>query len=106
MNRYLSKPEKVSLTRIMLLVDVLDQVIADYQKAKGVDAEFLKYLRTCRTWGMKALKRRYDFLDLDAAKDFTRHIHHICISFIVKVCELAHCHLPSCLDVACNYRDS
>jgi hypothetical protein len=37
MNRYLSKPEKVSLTRIMLLVDVLDQVIADYQKAKGVD---------------------------------------------------------------------
>lgn len=82
MNRYLSKPEKVSLTRIMLLVDVLDQVIADYQKAKGVDAEFLKYLRTCRTWGMKALKRRYDFLDLDAAKDFTRHINHMDIVFV------------------------
>jgi hypothetical protein len=82
MNRYLSKPEKVSLTRIMLLVDVLDQVIADYQKAKGVDAESLKYLRTCRTWGTKALKRRYDFLDLDAAKDFTRHIHHMDIIFV------------------------
>lgn len=82
MNRYLSKPEKVSLTRIMLLVDVLDQVIADYQKAKGVDVEFLKYLRTCRTWGMKALKRRYDFLDLDAAKDFTRHINHMDIIFV------------------------
>ncbi|WP_029542884.1 DUF5651 domain-containing protein [Selenomonas sp. AB3002] len=82
MNNYLSKPEKVSMTRIMLLVDLLDQVIADYQKAKGVDAEFMKDLRTCRTWGKKAIKRRYDFLDLDAAKDFTRHIHHMDIIFV------------------------
>lgn len=83
MNRYLSKPEKVSLTRIMLLVDLMDVVIKTYEdNVKNVDAEFMKDLKTCRTWGKKAIKRRYDFLDVDAAKDFTRHINHMDIIFV------------------------
>lgn len=83
MNRYLSKPEKVSLTRIMLLVDLMDVVIKTYEdNVRNVDAEFMKDLKTCRTWGKKAIKRRYDFLDVDAAKDFTRHINHMDIIFV------------------------
>ena len=83
MNRYLSKQEKVSLTRIMLLVDLMDVVIKTYEdNVKNVDAEFMKDLKTCRTWGKKAIKRRYDFLDVDAAKDFTRHINHMDIIFV------------------------
>ena len=83
MNRYLSKPEKVSLTRIMLLVDLMDVVIKTYEdNMKNVDAEFMKDLKTCRTWGKKAIKRRYDFLDVEAAKDFTRHINHMDIIFV------------------------
>ena len=54
MNSYLSKVEKVSMTRIMLLVDLMDEVISEYEKAKGVDSEFMKEIRSCRTWGRKA----------------------------------------------------
>ena len=83
MNNYLSKQEKVSLTRIMLLVDLMDVVVKTYEdNVKNVDKEFMRDLKTCRTWGMKAVKRRYHFLDMDAAKDFTRHIHHMDIIFV------------------------
>ena len=82
MNSYMSRQEKVNMTRLMLLVNLLDAVIAGYDKAHGADKEFVKDLKTCRTWGKKAIKRRYHFLDNDAAKDFTRHVNHMDIIFV------------------------
>lgn len=83
MNRYFSRAEKANMTRLMLLVDLMDAVIKDYEEKTGnVDKEFMRYLRSCKTWGYKAIKRRYDFLDTDAAKDFTRHISHMDIIFV------------------------
>ena len=83
MNRYFSRAEKANMTRMMLLIQILDRVIQDYEeKMKDVDADFMKDLRSCRTWGYKAIKRRYDFLDADAAKDFTRHLTHMDIVFV------------------------
>jgi hypothetical protein len=83
MNSYLSKQEKVSMTRMMLLVNVMDVVIDEYDNhCKNSDPEFMRDIRSCRTWGYKAIKRRYDFLDKDAAKDFTRHVSHMDIVFV------------------------
>lgn len=83
MNRYLSKHEKINMTRIMLLVNLLDDAIKEYEEKMGdLDKEFIRYLKTSRTWGMKAIKRRYDLLDMDAASDFTRHINHMDIVFV------------------------
>ncbi|MBR1695474.1 MAG: hypothetical protein IJ709_08760, partial [Selenomonas sp.] len=72
MNSYLSKAEKANMTRLMLLVELMGRVVEDYEKVGNADAEFMRSLRTCKTWGYKAIKRRYDFLEADAAKDFTR----------------------------------
>lgn len=83
MNRYLSRQEKASMTRMMLLVNLMDSVINEYtEKCKNADPEFMRDLRSCRTWGYKAIKKRYDFLDKDAAKDFTRHVGHMDIVFV------------------------
>ena len=82
MNRYFSRAEKANMTRLMLAVNVLERAIKDYEgKMKNVDPEFMKDLRSCRTWGNKALERRYDLLDRDAATDFTRHVKHMDIIF-------------------------
>ena len=83
MNRYLSRAEKANMTRMMLAVNTLERAIKDYEeKMQNVDPEFMKDLRSCKTWGYKAIKRRYDFLDKDAAKDFTRHLTHMDIIFV------------------------
>ncbi len=82
MNSYLSKAEKANMTRLMLLVELMGSVVEDYEKVGNADAEFMRSLRTCKTWGYKAIKRRYDFLEADAAKDFTRHLSHMDIIFI------------------------
>ena len=83
MNKYFSRAEKANMTRMKLLIQILDGVIKDYEeKMQNVDPEFMKDLRSCKTWGYKAIKRRYDFLDMDAAKDFTRHLTHMDIVFV------------------------
>lgn len=82
MNRYLSKQEKVSMTRVMLLVDLMDLVINQYEKSQGLDAEFMRDLRMCKTWGKKAIKKRYNLLDTDAGEDFVRHVKHMDIIFV------------------------
>ncbi len=83
MNRYLSRAEKANMTRMMLAVNTLECAIKDYEeKMQNVDPEFMKDLRSCKTWGYKAIKRRYDFLDRDAASDFTRHLTHMDIIFV------------------------
>lgn len=70
------------MTRLMLAVNVLERAIKDYEgKMKNADPEFMKDLRLCRTWGNKALERRYNLLDGDAAADFTRHVKHMDIIF-------------------------
>lgn len=71
------------MTRMMLAVNTLECAIKDYEeKMQNVDPEFMKDLRSCKTWGYKAIKRRYDFLDKDAASDFTRHLKHMDIVFV------------------------
>lgn len=81
MNAYFSRAEKISMTRLMLLANLLKLVIGEYEKINALDKEFIKDLRTAHTWTQKAIKRRFDFLSLDAAKDFAKHVDHMEVIF-------------------------
>lgn len=82
MNTYLSRTEKVLMTRTMLLSGLLEKSIEEYQKSRHTDTLFMRGLRTANTWLKKALDRRFEFLDRDAMKDFIRHVHHMDTIFI------------------------
>ena len=72
MNAYLSRQEKPNFVRLSVILGLAAEIANDYAKANNPDKEFMKSLRTCLTWGRKALERRKEFLDKDAALDFAR----------------------------------
>ncbi|RGS72025.1 DUF5651 domain-containing protein [Mitsuokella sp. AF21-1AC] len=73
MNPYLNHAEKVNMTRLMVYSYELEETIAEYQKAKNVDKDFLKWLRSASTYLNKAMERRYNLMEYDQAMEFSRN---------------------------------
>ena len=82
MNRYLSSRERENMARLMALVMVEGEAIRNYEKGSNLDKEFMKYLRMSHTFLEKAIARRYNLLDLDAAKQMKRAASQLCVVFV------------------------
>ncbi len=82
MNRYLSSRERESMARLMALVMVEGEAIKSYEKVSDLDKEFMKYLRMSHTFLEKAIVRRYNLIDLDAAKQMKRAASQLCVVFV------------------------
>lgn len=82
MNRYLSSRERESMARLMALVMVEGEAIKSYEKVSDLDKEFMKYLRMSHTFLEKAIARRYNLIDLDAAKQMKRAASQLCVVFV------------------------
>lgn len=81
MNTYLSRTEKILMTRLMIMSGLMMETLKEYEKGSP-DKAFMKSLRTANTWMGKAMDRRFEFLEKDAYKDFLRHINHMDILFV------------------------
>ena len=81
-NRYLSSRERESMARLMALVMVEGEAIKSYEKVSDLDKEFMKYLRMSHTFLEKAIARRYNLIDLDAAKQMKRAASQLCVVFV------------------------
>lgn len=82
MNRYLSSRERESMARLMALVMVEGEAIKIYEKVSDLDKDFMKYLRMSHTFLEKAIARRYNLIDLDAAKQMKRAASQLCVVFV------------------------
>lgn len=82
MNRYLSSRERESTARLMALVIVEGEAIKSYENVSDLDKEFMKYLRMSHTFLEKAIARRYNLIDLDAAKQMKRAASQLCVVFV------------------------
>ena len=82
MNRYLSSRERESMARLMALVMVEGEAIKSYENVSDLDKEFMKYLRMSHTFLEKAIARRYNLIDLDAAKQMKRAASQLCVVFV------------------------
>lgn len=82
MNRYLSSRERESMARLMALVMVEGEAIKSYEKVSDLDKDFMKYLRMSHTFLEKAIARRYNLIDLDAAKQMKRAASQLCVVFV------------------------
>lgn len=82
MNRYLSSRERESMARLMALVMVEGEAIKSYEKVSNLDKDFMKYLRMSHTFLEKAIARRYNLIDLDAAKQMKRAASQLCVVFV------------------------
>lgn len=82
MNRYLSSRERENMARLMALVMVEGEAIKNYEKGSDLDKEFMKYLRMSHTFLEKAIARRYNLIDLDAAKQMKRAASQLCVVFV------------------------
>lgn len=72
MNRYFSSKERENMARLMAMVMVEEEAIKNYEKTKDPDKAMMKYLRMSHTFLEKAIARRYNLIDLDAAKQMKR----------------------------------
>ena len=82
MNRYLSSRERENMARLMALVMVESEAIKNYEKGSNLDKEFMKYLRMSHTFLEKAIARRYNLIDLDAARQMKRAASQLCVVFV------------------------
>lgn len=82
MNRYLSSRERGSMARLMVLMMIEEETIQQYEKTKDLDKEFMKYLRMSRTLLEKSITRRFNILDLDAAKQMKRAARQLEVVFV------------------------
>lgn len=82
MNAYLSREEKENFIRATALAAQLENTIDSYTKSKSIDPEFLKYLRTGRTWVAKAMTMRSDALSDDARVEFAKQVSRMELLFV------------------------
>ena len=76
-NRYLAKSEKDNFAQFVALLASVENVLESLKGVPSTDKEYLKYLRTGRSWLEKAVNLRLANLDNDAAIDFGKHIQRI-----------------------------
>lgn len=84
MNSYLSRAEKEAFVRLTSLAGLQEQIIKTYSAGNNADKDFLKLLRTSKTWLMKALDYRVSFLDESAAHDLARQVAKLDLIFVPK----------------------
>ena len=72
MNSYLSRHEKSNFVRLSACLGLANEIVGEYEKSKNPDRDFMRYLKTGMTWLLKAVNRRKEFLDQDAALDFAK----------------------------------
>jgi hypothetical protein len=77
MNTYLSKKEKELFTRLDALLAVSEDVIKLYEKVPSTDKEFMRFLRSGKTWLDKALAARFGALDPDSKRDLQKNAAHM-----------------------------
>lgn len=82
MNRYFSSKERENMARLMAMVMVEQEAIKNYEKTKDPDKEMMKYLRMSHTMLGKAIARRYNLIDLDAARQMKRAASELCVVFV------------------------
>ena len=76
-SKYLAKNEKDNFAQFVALLASVENVLESLKNIKSTDKEYLKYLRTGRSWLEKAVNLRLANLDNDAAIDFGKHIQRI-----------------------------
>lgn len=82
MNPYLSRAEKETFVRLTSLAGLQEQIIDTYSNGNNADKEFLKFLRTSKTWLMKALDYRTSFLDGAASVDLAKQVSKLDLIFV------------------------
>lgn len=76
-SKYLNKSEKNNLVQFASLLGMVEKSIEDIGEIPTTDKEYLRYLRTGRSWLAKAIELRLDNLDDDACRDFLKHTKRI-----------------------------
>lgn len=82
MNPYLSREEKANFVRVTAMLAQLEDTIEAYSKARSIAPEFLRYLKTGRTWLAKAMTMRGDALDADAKLEFAKQASRMTCIFV------------------------
>ena len=65
MNKYLNSQERNYMIKMGAIISMFTDMEKDYKTVKSVDKEFLKYIRTAKTYSEKILKTRMTFMDRD-----------------------------------------
>lgn len=76
-SKYLGRNEKNGFIQFVALQASCENVLRDLGERKGVNKEYLRYLRTGRAWMEKAINLRLANLDRDAQLDFQKHIRRV-----------------------------
>lgn len=74
MNTYFSKTERDMFLKLDMLLGMATEVLRTYEKTPNADKDFMKFLKTGRTYLEKALVRRYLCLDPKEAQRFRRSV--------------------------------
>lgn len=77
MNRYLGKHERPMFVQFVKLLEQTENMIAEMASVPSSDKQYLKFLRTARSWLSKAVALRIDVLDDDAKEDLWRQVKRI-----------------------------
>lgn len=76
-SKYLGRNEKTGFIQFVALQASCENVLRELGERKGIDKEYLRYLRTGRSWMEKAINLRLANLDKDAQLDFQKHIRRV-----------------------------
>lgn len=82
LNAYLSRAEKTTFVQLTSLAGLQEQIVEMYAGGNNADKEFLKLLRTSKTWLMKALNYRVEFLDESVKADLARQVARLDLIFV------------------------
>ncbi len=77
MNRYLGKKEKSGFVQFVRLLSSVEEKIDELATVPSTDKQYLKHLRTAKTWLRKAVDLRVSALDDDAKDDLWRQVNRI-----------------------------
>ena len=77
MNQYLGKKEKHGFIQFVSLLGSIEEKIEELSTVPSTDKQYLKHLRTAKTWLRKAVELRVSALDDDAKNDLWRHVNRV-----------------------------
>lgn len=77
MNQYLGKKEKHGFIQFVSLLGSIEEKIEELSTIPSTDKQYLKHLRTAKTWLRKAVELRVSALDDDAKNDLWRHVNRV-----------------------------
>ena len=77
MNQYLGKKEKSGFVQFVRLLGSVEEKIDELATVPSTDKQYLKHLRTAKTWLTKAVELRVNALDNGAKDDLWCQVNRI-----------------------------